>query len=135
MAQVRRISLILWQKSYDVVESILLITKISFIFPFIDPPAGSVTFQVTTVTKEWGTEIRWQIGANAGNCENERTYGDDNSYSQSCQLPAGTHTIKCKDTYGDGWHGGYLEINGAEYCKTFTNPRPNGYEKSESVTL
>jgi len=93
------------------------------------------TFEVTTVTTQYGTEIRWQIGANAGNCENEQTYGDNNSYTQSCQLPAGTHTIKCKDTYGDGWHGGYLRINGAEYCKTFTSPRPRGYEKTESLTL
>jgi len=99
------------------------------------PPAGSTTFEVTTVTTRYGSEIRWQIladfGRDAGNCENDRNYGDSNSYTQSCTLPAGPHTIKCKDTYGDGWHGGYLGINGVEYCKTFTN----GHEKSESLTL
>ena len=106
-----------------------------YVFVLIGPPAGSTTFEVTTVTTRYGSEIRWQIladfGRDAGNCENDRNYGDSNSYTQSCTLPAGPHTIKCKDTYGDGWHGGYLRINGAEYCKTFTD----GYEKSESLTL
>ena len=30
-------------------------------------------------------------------------------------------TIYCVDAYGDGWHGGYLEINGEQYCANFTN--------------
>ena len=104
----------------------------NLIFLSIDGPDGSITFEVTTVTKAYGRENYWQIGMAAGNCENERNYGNNNEYTQSCKLPAGTHNIKCKDTYGDGWHGGYLRINGAEYCKTFTN----GREKSdENLTI
>ena len=28
-------------------------------------------------------------------------------------------SIYCVDAYGDGWHGGYLEINGEKYCDDF----------------
>ena len=27
--------------------------------------------------------------------------------------------VTCTDTWGDGWHGGYLEIGGNNYCEQF----------------
>ena len=35
------------------------------------------------------------------------------------------------DSYGDGWHGGYLEINGQKYCEDFTT----GSEKQADLTV
>ena len=29
--------------------------------------------------------------------------------------------MDCKCSYGDGWHGGYLEINGVRYCDDFSS--------------
>ena len=25
----------------------------------------------------------------------------------------------CKDRFGDGWHGGFIEIDGIKYCEDF----------------
>ena len=29
--------------------------------------------------------------------------------------------VTCKDEWGDGWHGGFLEINGNTYCGDFVS--------------
>ena len=79
---------------------------------------------MTTVTKDWGHEIEWNIGgATHASCENEQSYENDQEYTQQCCLPANAteFPITCKDTYGDGWHGGYLEINGETYCEDFSD--------------
>ena len=34
-------------------------------------------------------------------------------------MPAGEQTLTCKDSYGDGWHGGFIKINGKTFCKKF----------------
>ena len=43
------------------------------------------------------------------------------SFEQKCCLPdhINDYAITCNDAYGDGWHGGYLEINGEKYCANF----------------
>jgi len=33
----------------------------------------------------------------------------------------GVHTLNCIDSFGDGWHGGYLTIDGTNYCTGFTS--------------
>ena len=40
-------------------------------------------------------------------------------YVEECCLQPGTYTLDCKCTYGDGWHGGYVEIAGVRYCDDF----------------
>ena len=37
---------------------------------------------------------------------------------QCCQTD-GDYTLICKDSYGDGWHGGYITIEGVKYCENF----------------
>ena len=51
-------------------------------------------------------------------------------YIKQCCLPSGTHTLKCKDAWGDGWDGGYLEINGQKYCDNF-----NSNKHEEDITI
>merc|ERR1712226_506090 len=51
-------------------------------------------------------------------------------YTEQCCQPAGSYDLVCKDSYGDGWHGGYLLIEGKKYCKRFKN----GHEKTEEGT-
>ena len=50
-------------------------------------------------------------------------------YQKVCSQPEGTYPVICKDTYGDGWHGGYLEIDGKKYCQEFKS----GYEQMEVI--
>ena len=35
-------------------------------------------------------------------------------------MAAGDWPVTCDDSYGDGWHGGYIEIDGNKYCDDFT---------------
>ena len=42
-----------------------------------------------------------------------------NTHEAECCLPPGEYTLECKDSYGDGWHGGYITVNGAKYCENF----------------
>ena len=101
-----------------------------------EAPGTEVCFDVTTNANIWAHEIQWNIGGSThDSCENEKSYENHEVHTQQCCLSA-DHTefaITCKDTYGDGWHGGYLEINGEQYCANFTNgdefsdvlPNPN----------
>ena len=40
---------------------------------------------------------------------------------QECCLLPGEYTLTCKDSYGDGWHGGFMTIEGQNYCEGFTS--------------
>ena len=52
-------------------------------------------------------------------------------YTEKCCLAPGTYTLDCKCSYGDGWHEGYLEIDGVKYCNDFSE----GYSKTVEVTI
>lgn len=80
-------------------------------------------------TKNWGVEISWTFGS----CESAAagTYGNNAKYTEQCTLAPGTYTLTCKDTYGDGWNRGYLEIQGTKYCKNFKS----GSQKTVQVTV
>ena len=72
---------------------------------------------VKTVVKDFGTEMSWSIG---GTCENKEGYFENKEYTQKCCVAEGS-TITCQDSFGDGWHGGYLEIDGQKYCDIFSS--------------
>ena len=37
----------------------------------------------------------------------------------------------CEDKYGDGWHGGYIEVDGKKWCEDFTT----GHAQDQSIVL
>ena len=39
-----------------------------------------------------------------------------------CCQPEANHVLECKDSYGDGWHGGYIQIGDEpkKWCEDFT---------------
>jgi len=84
-------------------------------------------------TKSWAKEISWQFGS----CKSPPGYGeyiygkyaDHKEFTIECCQPAGTYELECMDTYGDGWHGGSIEIGGTEYCKDFRG----GHSKKQQV--
>ena len=82
---------------------------------------------VKVVTTTWGNEISWTFGK----CQSNRTYGNNEVYNEECCQEAGPYELVCKDSYGDGWHGGYIEIEGSQYCKDFED----GKEKTEEATM
>ena len=44
---------------------------------------------------------------------------EEGEHPQQCLLAPGMYTLRCEDSYGDGWHGGALVIDGIEYCSGF----------------
>ena len=67
------------------------------------------------MTKKWGHENSWIFGS----CANSQTYKSKQIYTEKCCQLEGEYELICKDSFGDGWHGGYLEIDGTKYCTDF----------------
>jgi len=82
---------------------------------------------VKTTTKDYGNEVSWALGS----CTNNGEFESHKSVSQTCCLPQGSNTLECKDTYDDGWHGGFVEINGNKYCEDFRS----GHKTTRSITI
>ena len=52
-------------------------------------------------------------------------------YSEECCLDAGMYTLTCDDTYKDGWHGGFITIQGKQYCEDFTD----GHQQAQDIDI
>ena len=78
-----------------------------------------ICMDITVVTKSYGRENSWAIGS----CSSSQRYSSFRTYTERCCLAPGEHTLACSDSYGDGWHGGHIEIQGTEYCKNFRRGR------------
>ena len=81
-------------------------------------------FEVKTEIKVNGYDISWIIGCKDKYCQmcaNKQTFGWSGKFHQKCCLPADKkeYIIYCLDEANDGWHGGYLEINGVRHCDDF----------------
>ena len=67
-------------------------------------------------TEAWGYENSYEMST----CASTRTYGNYANYDEEdCCLLPGAYTLICKCSYGDGWHNGYIEIDGTKYCQDF----------------
>ena len=77
-----------------------------------------ICFTAEITSKIWANEIRWSLSSadDPPVCQNTQIYENDKTTSESCCLLPGEYTLTCKDTYGDGWHGGFIEIQGTTYC-------------------
>jgi len=94
-----------------------------------DSGTTTVALDMKLSTKSWGNEVSWTFGT----CSSlsEGSYGNNQDYSEECTVAPGTYTLTCTDSYGDGWHGGYLTIQGTKYCRDFKS----GSSKTVSVTV
>jgi hypothetical protein len=84
--------------------------------------AGSDCFEVSMQNSEYAIENSWSILDSDGNeCSSPASsqFLDYNVYSLTCCLASGVLELTCHDSYGDGWHGGYLTIGDSVYCDTF----------------
>ena len=64
-----------------------------------------------------------QHGCNVDDCKSNGGYEDFTNYTQECcySMEAEDFVVTCTDSYGDGWHGAYLAINGQRYCEGFAD--------------
>ena len=97
-----------------------------------------MNFTVTLTTRDYGIEIAWSLG---GDCQSDFNYDgydanygyeDDQEHLKVCCLPPGSHILKCTDRAGDGWHGGFLTIDGKRYCEIW---RGDGFEQSTNIII
>ena len=73
-------------------------------------------------TKDFGNEIQWSLSEN---CSSDYTYddyydeigyADNQDHVKHCCVTDGIYNVVCRDHGNDGWHGGYLTINGTRFC-------------------
>jgi len=69
---------------------------------------------VTIVTADDGLENSWTLSGCTGG-----PYNSNSNYVENCCVSPGVYSLSCIDEKGDGWQGGYLEINGERYCDDF----------------
>jgi len=81
------------------------------------PAPGSVCVNVKVTTRAYGVENSWTFGS----CSSKQSYKNNKVYDEECCQPAGNYKLTCKDSYGDGWHGGFIQIGGSatKHCKDF----------------
>ena len=65
-----------------------------------------------------GEEVSWKLGSKMFGPYNDIEEGTINE--EVC-IQQGAHKLVCNDTAGDGWHGGYIEIEKKRYCDNFTS--------------
>ena len=76
---------------------------------------------VILTTATYGAEISWSLGSGENGCSsNGQSYDNNEEYIKTCCFAAGTYTLNCTDSYGDGWHGGFIEVEGIGFI---TMPR------------
>ena len=78
-------------------------------------------------TRSFGEEISWILDS----CESNGGYGDNGEYMQQCCLIPGSYNLECKDSYGDGWNDGYIEVDGTKHCESFTS----GNEETSEIII
>ena len=78
-------------------------------------------------TKKYGEENSWIFGS----CSNNEAYQSDQRYTEICCQEKGYYNVVCKDSYGDGWHGGYVEIGDVRYCDDFVD----GFEDVHEISM
>ena len=69
----------------------------------------------------YGNEVTWTIVDGSGTtvCSGG-PYPDNTANTDDCCLTNGTpYTLNCIDSWGDGWHNGYISIDGTQYCNGF----------------
>lgn len=89
---------------------------------------GKVNVAVELTTKAWGNEVSWSLDQS---CSSPTTgYASDAVYTQTCSLSPGAYTLTCKDAYGDGWHGGFIKVQGTAYCADLS-----GASKTVAITI
>ena len=84
-------------------------------------------FDVKLITKSLAFENSWTLDS----CQSKGGYANNNEYVEKCCLSPGSYILECKDSDGDGWHMGYIELDGTKYCESFTD----GSKETNEITF
>merc|ERR1712154_51168 len=92
---------------------------------------GSCRVQtVKLYTLLYANEIEWDLLGVSGCSSFRQEYENDSVYELECCIPDETFTLKCMNSIGDGFHRGYLEIEGNKFCQDHF-----GFEKSVEISF
>eukprot|EP00966_Prymnesium_polylepis_P336966 7391832-Prymnesium_polylepis.4 len=75
--------------------------------PPASPPPPCVPCTFTLTTKQWGSELSWDVD---GTVTSTGSYGNNQDYTQSECMNPGAHVLNMKDSYGDGWNSGSMAL-------------------------
>ena len=68
----------------------------------------------------WGNEISYKItNGNGATVCSGGPFAWHDEHALDCNLEEGSYNLECIDSYGDGWHGGYITIDNKEFCRDF----------------
>jgi len=125
-----------YQDAYKYIDLTACVDQVSECSNNYQCPAGQLCiggacgstncFNVTITTKDYGNENSWTLGT----CY-QHGYQNDQVYTEECCLDAGKHTLTCDDTWKDGWHGGFIVIQGKKYCEDFTD----GHQQEQDIDI
>jgi len=93
-------------------NSIQKVLEVASINP--DCPPGTIEVDVNIYTRTWAYEIDWFLSQHCQNHNNN--YLNYRPYYHHCCVPDRDLQLTCTDSYGDGWHGAKLTINGKQFC-------------------
>ena len=83
---------------------------------------------VKVTTMNYGYEISWRLidvnHPTSSVCGGSH-YASHSVKNETCYVETGNYELRCEDSWGDGWNGGYLEIGGTKYCEDFDYNFPN----------
>ena len=71
-------------------------------------------------TVRYPSEMSYTFTSTDGQSCSHNGFSGTGLQQRTCLLTPGTFTLHCKDSYGDGWNGGHIEILGNSYCGDFT---------------
>ena len=69
--------------------------------------------------KTWGNEISFTISSPEKVVCSGGPFAWHDTHPIDCTLDDGAYTLNCIDSYGDGWHGGFMTIDGKKFCEDF----------------
>lgn len=98
------------------------ITKLGWQLCFSDittPEPAADCEEVTLRTRRYGNEISFSISGDVQCSGSNFESRSRNIPTGCCVSPSQSITLRCEDSYGDGWHRGYITINGVNYCRDF----------------
>jgi len=75
---------------------------------------------IAVQTASYGNEFSWEITSSDEVVCSGGPYDSHAVYEVlDCDLDDGSYVLNCIDTFGDGWHGATVTINGVAYCGEF----------------
>ena len=71
--------------------------------------------------KKYPGEMSFTFYSSSSTSCDRDNYTKKGTWSKKCYLIPGDYYLRCIDSYGDGWHGGYITILGTKYCTGFSS--------------